>query len=147
MYFILENVCIGVVFMVTNILCGHCDKLVSDTFVWSERFVTCTFSLKAYKVTLNEPKRLKSSDLVSPKRLKSACDPGIVLRMNKLCILGYPKLRSVKILIRLRECSVWSECSLGAHVRRYFSDVAIQMFNKSLLGGNHFNVVYWPRQH
>ena len=90
--------------MVANILYGHCDKLVSDTFVWSERFVT--FSLKAYKVTLNEPKRLKSSDLVSPKRLKSACDPGVVLRMNKLCILGYRKLRSVKILIRLRECAV-----------------------------------------
>ena len=27
--------------------------------------------------------------------------------------------RTVKILIRLRECAVWSESSLGAHVQRY----------------------------
>ena len=30
----------------------------------------------------------------------------------------------VKILIRLRECAVWSESSLGARVLRYFSAVA-----------------------
>ena len=31
-----------------------------------------------------------------------------------------PKLCPVKILFRLRECAVWSESSLGAHVRKYF---------------------------
>ena len=31
------------------------------------------------------------------------------------------KMLAVKILIRLRECAVWSESSLGAHVRRYIS--------------------------
>ena len=29
-----------------------------------------------------------------------------------------PKMHTVKILIRLRECAGWSETSLGAHVRR-----------------------------
>ena len=37
------------------------------------------------------------------------------------------KKRPVKILIRLRECAVWSESSLGAHVRGMFSDVAAHM--------------------
>ena len=30
-----------------------------------------------------------------------------------------PKMHPVKIQIRLRKCAVWSESSLGAHVRRY----------------------------
>ena len=42
-----------------------------------------------------------------------------VVRMKKLCILGYPKIRSVKILIRMRECAGWSESSLYAHFQRY----------------------------
>ena len=31
------------------------------------------------------------------------------------------KTRPAKILIRLRECAVWSESSLGAHIRKYVS--------------------------
>ena len=42
-----------------------------------------------------------------------------VVRTQKLCILGYPKRRPVKDLIRLRECAGWSESSLGAHVCTY----------------------------
>ena len=38
---------------------------------------------------------------------------------KKLCILGYPKMRIVKILIRVRECAGWSEALLVAHVRSY----------------------------
>ena len=49
-----------------------------------------------------------------------------VFRMKKLCILGYSKLRTANILIRVRECAVWSECSLGAHVQ--FFDVEAEMF-------------------
>ena len=33
-------------------------------------------------------------------------------------------LRTTKTLIRLRGCAVWFGCSLGAHIRRYLSDVA-----------------------
>ena len=32
-------------------------------------------------------------------------------------------MRPVKIEIRLRECAVWSQSSLGAHVR-FYADVA-----------------------
>ena len=38
-----------------------------------------------------------------------------VVRMKKLCILGYPKMRSVKILIWQRKCSDWSISSLYVH--------------------------------
>ena len=48
------------------------------------------------------------------------------------------KMRSVKILIRLRECALWSESSLGVHVRRYvvsrfglFSDLSFYLLNAS----------------
>ena len=43
----------------------------------------------------------------------------VVVSMKKYCILSYPKMRRGKILIRLCECAGWSECSLGAHIRRY----------------------------
>ena len=36
----------------------------------------------------------------------------------KLCNIGYPKMRPVKILISLRICACWSESSLGSHVGR-----------------------------
>ena len=42
-----------------------------------------------------------------------------VVHMKKLCNIDHPKMRPVKILIRLCECAGWSESSLGAHVRRY----------------------------
>ena len=42
------------------------------------------------------------------------------VRMKKFGILGYKKVRPVKILSRLRECAGLSQSSLGAHVRRYF---------------------------
>ena len=44
-----------------------------------------------------------------------------VVRMKKLCILGYPKMSTVKILMGLRKCAGWSGSSLGAHFRRYVS--------------------------
>ena len=37
------------------------------------------------------------------------------------------KMRPVNILIRLCECASWSESSLGAHVKRYVSHVAVQI--------------------
>ena len=43
----------------------------------------------------------------------------VFVRMKKLFILGYQKLRPVKILIWLCECAGWSESALGAQVRKY----------------------------
>ena len=43
-----------------------------------------------------------------------------VVSMTKLH-LWLSQMRSVKILIRLRECAVWSESSLGAHTEGTFS--------------------------
>ena len=41
--------------------------------------------------------------------------------------LWLSKMLSVKILIRLLECTGWSESSLGGHVRKYISDVAVHV--------------------
>ena len=38
--------------------------------------------------------------------------------MNKLSIVGYSKMRPVRILIKLREYAGWSESSLGGGGRR-----------------------------
>ena len=61
---------------------------------------------------------------VRPTKTKSAravrSESSLSIR-KKLCIFGCPKMRPMKILIRLRECAGWSESSLGAHVRRYLS--------------------------
>ena len=50
-----------------------------------------------------------------------------VIRKKKLRILGYQKMRPLKILIRLREGAGWSESSLGEHARSYVSDVTTQI--------------------
>ena len=46
-----------------------------------------------------------------------------VVRCEAILHLWLSKMHPVKILIRLRECAVWSESSLGVHVRRNVSDV------------------------
>ena len=43
------------------------------------------------------------------------------VRMMGFCILGYPKMRTGEILIRLRECAGWSESSLGTLFLGYAS--------------------------
>ena len=64
------------------------------------------------------------SDMCAQRRLKSAC-ASVQSDQNRRCPHEetlHPwlyKLRPVKILIRLCECAVWSESSLGAHVERY----------------------------
>ena len=44
----------------------------------------------------------------------------VILHMKKLCVLDYQKKSTLKILIRLRECTGLSESSLSAHVRRLY---------------------------
>ena len=51
-----------------------------------------------------------SNQLSHPRSLIRVC----VVIIKKLCILAYPNMRPVKVLIRLRESS------MGAHVRSYF---------------------------
>ena len=65
-------------------------------------------------------------------RLKSAyasaqSDQNLCCTHEETWHLCLSKMRLVKILIRLRECAVWSESSLGAHIRRYVFDVAVRM--------------------
>ena len=62
--------------------------------------------------------RASNEDSNQPARSRSLISV-FVVRMKKLCNLGYPKMRPVKILIRLRECADWSESSLGAKARWY----------------------------
>ena len=59
-----------------------------------------------------------NEDSNQPARKRSLIRVSFV-RMKKLCILGLSKMRPVKIQIRLRNCAVWSESSLGAHIRWY----------------------------
>ena len=63
------------------------------------------------------------SETCIQRRLKSACafapsDQSLPCPHEETLQLGYSKMRSVKILIRLRECADWSESSPGALVRR-----------------------------
>ena len=48
-----------------------------------------------------------------------AVTSNFAIRMNLTLHPWLSIMRAVKIQIRLRECAVWSESSLGAHVRRY----------------------------
>ena len=66
------------------------------------------------------------SDMCAQRRHKSACasaqsdqSPRRPHEETLHPWLSLSKMRPVKILIRLRECAVWSESSLGAYVRRY----------------------------
>ena len=57
------------------------------------------------------------------RRLKSYCasaqsDKNLCCPHEENLHLILSKMRPVKILIRLRECAVWSESFVGAHVRR-----------------------------
>ena len=64
------------------------------------------------------------SDMCAQRRLKSACasaqsDQSLRWPLEETLYPSLSKTRPAKILIRVRECAVWSESSLGAHVRRY----------------------------
>ena len=64
------------------------------------------------------------SDMCDKRRLKSACTSSQSYQKLR-CVHEdtlrhwLSKRRLAKIQIRLRECAVWSESSLGAHIRRY----------------------------
>ena len=66
------------------------------------------------------------------------CAPSVESDQLRICAVWCPncphgktwharqsKMRSAKILIRLCECTGWSESSLGAHVQKYVSDVVV----------------------
>ena len=64
------------------------------------------------------------SDMCVRRKLKSACasaqsDQSLRRPHERTLHPWLSKMRQVKILIRLRECAVWSESSLGAPVHRY----------------------------
>ena len=64
------------------------------------------------------------SCMYAHRRLKSACASALTDQRYRCPHEHFlrpwsSKMRPMKILIRLRECAVWSESSLGAHVRRY----------------------------
>ena len=74
----------------------------------AETWVKVPFMIYSSNVDSNQPAHPRSLIWV------------FVVRMKKLCM--HPclsKMHPVKILIRLRECTGWSESSLGAHVRRF----------------------------
>ena len=64
------------------------------------------------------------SDMCAQRWPNSACasaqsDQRVRCPLEETLHPWLSELRPVKILIRLRSCAVWSESSLGAHVRRY----------------------------
>ena len=64
------------------------------------------------------------SDLCAQRRLKSACastqsDQSLRRPHEETLHPPLSEMRSVKILIRLRERAGWSESLLGAHIRCY----------------------------
>ena len=98
-------------------------------------------------ITVCEPQREKTYLLSVSQtktqislRIRTICSV-FTVRMKKLYILCYPKIRPVKILIRLRECAVWSESSLGAHVvKTVFSRCKTFVV---LTGSRCFKVLRW----
>ena len=90
---------------------------------------------QAFKIHVQSKKlsELLRNQIIEPQRQKTyllACSPNentnqpahprgpirlFVVRMKKKFHLWLTKMRPVKILIRLRECAVWSESSRGAH--------------------------------
>ena len=66
----------------------------------------------------------RPSDMCAQRRLKSACasaqsDQSLRYPHEDTLYPWLSKMYPVKILIRLRECAVWSESSLGAHEWSY----------------------------
>ena len=64
------------------------------------------------------------SDKCAQRRLRSACssaqsDQSLRCPHEETLNPSLSKMRPVKIQIRLRECTGWSESRLGAHFRRY----------------------------
>ena len=112
----------------------HCQLAIQkqktelDTYVYVIK-TTTQYSIATYK--LNEETNLLtcapnegSNQPAHPRSQVRA----FVVRRKKRCVLGYLKcMRPAKIQIRLHECAGWSESSLGAHVRRYVSDVVVPL--------------------
>ena len=77
-----------------------------------------------YSWTTFEPRENVPSDMCARRRFKSArgsaqSDQNLRCPHEETLHHWLSKIRPRKILIRLCECTVWSESSLGTHVRRY----------------------------
>ena len=108
-----------------TIIFASCQLLYSEAFI----------PLFHYSYSF-EPQREKTYLLncAHTEHANQPAHPRSVIRvfvfcMRKLRFLVYPKCIQCR-LIRLRECAVWSESSLGAHVRRSFPDVAVQLYTE-----------------
>ena len=87
-------------------------------FTWS--LLLLHFKLQFIWDKLSCNVRSLPSDRFAQRRLKSGlCIWSETSLSEETMHPRLSKTRPVKILIRLRECAVWSESSLGAHVRRY----------------------------
>ena len=77
---------------------------------WTSAFTIGAVTLENVPSHMCAKGRLKSACASAQSDLSFPCPHEETL---------HPKMRTVKILIRLGECAGWSESSLGAHVRRY----------------------------
>ena len=64
------------------------------------------------------------TDMCAQRRLRSACtfvqsDQSLRCPLEDILYHWLSNMRTVKILIKLRECACWSESSFATHVRRY----------------------------